>query len=274
MKAYKVFDKNWSCQGHSFRKGNKAINTVHKFNGEIELCSLGFHFSRKLVNCFDYKAFNFENKVAEIEVLGNIVGNKEDKECTNHFKIIRELQWDEVLIKCNLGKNNTGKLNSGDRNSGDRNSGYWNSGYWNSGDWNSGDSNSGDRNSGDRNSGDRNSGDWNGCNNETGYFNSKNPDKINIFNKPCKREIWENAEKPDFIYFELCIWIIWGNMTDKEKENDKDAFIRGGYLKTYTYQEAWQNAYRKATKEDIELLKKLPNFNKKIFKEITGISIK
>lgn len=36
---------------------------------------------------------------------------------------------------------------------------------------------------------------------------------------------------------------------------------------------AWREAYDKATKEDIELLKALPNFDADVFFEISGIRI-
>jgi hypothetical protein len=63
-------------------------------------------------------------------------------------------------------------------------------------------------------------------------------------------------------------------MADDEKKNNKDAFVTDGYLKTFTYKEAWANAYAKATKEDIILLKALPNWDASVFEEITGITVK
>jgi hypothetical protein len=184
----------------------------------------------------------------------------------------------------NSGDWNSGNWNSGNRNSGNWNSGNWNSGNWNSGNWNSGNKNSGNRNSGDwnsgysnsgySNSGNWNSGNWNSCNSETGYFNSKDDKYVRIFNKKCKKEVWENSIKPKFIYnIILTEWINFDKMTDEEKKNDPEAYFREGYLKKYTYNEAWRNAYDKATKEDIELLRALPNFNAKVFEEITGINI-
>jgi len=188
----------------------------------------------------------------------------------------------------NSGDRNSGDRNSGDRNSGDENSGYGNSGYGNSGDGNSGDRNSGDgnsgyrnsgnrnsgnRNSGDGNSGDRNSGSWNSCNFESGMFNSTISDKIRVFNKECLRKDWKNATKPNFIYFDLWQWISFNDMSEQEKIDHPKAFITDGYLKTFTYKEAWANSYAKASKEDIKLLKALPNFDADVFEEITGIKI-
>jgi hypothetical protein len=62
-------------------------------------------------------------------------------------------------------------------------------------------------------------------------------------------------------------------MTDEEKKGNKYAFVTSGYLKMFTYKEAWANAYKDATEEDIELLKALPNWDADVFEEITGIRI-
>lgn len=63
-------------------------------------------------------------------------------------------------------------------------------------------------------------------------------------------------------------------MTDDEKKNNPQAETTGGYLKTFDYKEAWRQAYDNADKKDIELLKALPNFDAKVFEEITGIKVK
>jgi len=293
MKGYKVFGSDWKCLGFQYEVGK-----TYRHDGEIGLCDAGFHFCESLADCFNYYSFDPQNKVAEIYASGKIKkGN--DKSVTETLKIVKELGWHEVLILVNSGKHNTGYRNSGDsnsgyRNSGDsnsgdsnsgdsnsghRNSGVWNSGVWNSGhrnsgDWNSGYRNSGDSNSGDSNSGDSNSGHWNKTNNETGFFNSEQSEYINVFNKKCLRSEWEDASKPSFIYFDLTIWIDFDNMSDNEKKNYPNTeTCGGGYLKSLEYKEAWRLAYGKATSEDIELLKALPNFDAKVFEEISGIKI-
>lgn len=174
----------------------------------------------------------------------------------------------------NSGHHNSGYYNSGDRNSGDLNSGYRNSGYYNSGYSNSGDHNSGDRNSGDSNSGDYNSGDYNSGQRNSGHFNSTSPDVIRVFNKDCLVSTWENSSKPDFIYkIELLYWVSEENLTDEEKKDDPNFYIRGGQLRTRSYKEAWKMAYDSASEEDLVLLKALPNFDKDVFLEITGIEV-
>jgi len=139
---------------------------------------------------------------------------------------------------------------------------------------NTGIENTGDRNSGDRNSGDWNSGDWNSGDRNSGNFNSTTPDTIRCFNKDVDSEIWEQADKPQFIYnVNPNIWVDESDMTDDEKKEFSKFHVRGGYLKTIEYKEAWKNAWDDATEEDKELLHKLPNFDAKVFEEITGINV-
>jgi len=298
MKAYKVFNSDWTCYGFQFEVGKE-----YKLDVNPIFCEVGFHFCQNPANCFKYYDFDPKNHVAEIEVLGIIVGTPEEKECSNHIKVVREITWLEVLQLVNTGANNTGLGNSGYSNSGDRNSGYRNSGYSNSGNRNSGYSNSGDRNSGyrnsgysnsgnrnsgysnsgdknsgdsnsgNRNSGNSNSGDFNACDFETGFFNSIQADVVRVFNKLCKSTVWENCNKPDFIYFNLCQWVSFNDMSDEEKTQYPKAFVCDGYLKTFDYKEAWQNSFKNASEYDIALLKALPNFDAAVFFEITGIKI-
>ena len=71
-------------------------------------------------------------------------------------------------------------------------------------------------------------------------------------------------------WFVLTEWIYWINMTAEEKDKHPQANITGGYLKTHDYKEAWS----KCPKEVLEQIKKLKNFDARVFKEITGIDIK
>lgn len=249
MKAYKVFDKNLKCRDFQYEIGKTYLLEDKKGNLlNPELCERGFHACEKVADCFSYYSFDPENRICEVELSGMILGQGQDKQCSNIIEIVREISWNEMLVLANTGKGCTGLKNSGDCNSGDWNSGYWNSGYCNSGDWNSGNRNS-------------------------GYFNNDTPSKINIFGKPTDREKWDNAEKPYFLFFNLTEWISFSNMTDQEKIDYPKAFVCDGYLKKYGYKEAFQKSFASATPNDIKLLKKLPNFNKDIFYDISGIKI-
>ena len=238
-KAYKVFEPDWICRNYDYKRNGNVIGEIYEMDGEIEICERGFHYCPKLVNCFNYYGFNSNNKVAEIEILGDIKDDGGDKEVTNKFKIIRELSWHEVLELVNVGSSNTGNGNSGN----------WNSGNGNSGDWNSGNRNS-------------------------GYLNTITPGSILVFNKECSRETWNKAIKPDFMYFNVLNKFIYiCDMTDEEKENNPDYETLGGYLRKITYKEAWKYSWNNADKENRKLVLKLPNFDNEIFKEITGIDV-
>ena len=245
-KGYKVFNPDFTCRNFKFKVGE-----TYKHNGEIEMCREGFHFCTKAQDCFRYYGFDGRNKIAEVEAVGKILTNDSDsKICTDKIKILRELSWQEVLVVCNSGTNNTGHRNSGDRNSGDRNSG---------------DMNSGDRNSGDMNSGDRNS----------GIFNTNKP-KLRLFNKDSDWSYsnWYNSDAFNVLEkkFILTVWVNESDMTDEEKTEHPEFYCQEGYLKEYSFIDACKNM--KLTEKEKNSFKKLPNFDAKIFKEITGIVIK
>ena len=282
MKGYKVFNKDWTCRGFQYEVGK----TYEMKEGPV-CCEIGFHFCGKLIDCFNCYRFDSENKVAEIEAMGAIdKGN--NKFCTNKIKIIRELTWHEVLDLVNAGKYNTGRgntgnknagdWNTGNKNAGDWNTGDWNTGNWNTGDWNTGNWNTGNKNTGNKNTGNKNTGDWNSTDFSTGCFNTKE-EKIRLFNKRSKWTYrdWKCSSARDLMCdcpHTKTVWINEKYMTDSEKEENSTWKRTGGYLKTIEVtnedkQKWWDNL----DDEEQEEIKSLPNFDKEIFKEITGIEV-
>ncbi len=171
------------------------------------------------------------------------------------------------LYNRNSGNRNSGNWNSGDRNTGNRNSGNCNSGNWNSGDRNSGNWNSGNWNSGDRNSGNGNSGIV------IGNFNSK--DIFYLFNQPCKKQEWEKANEVMYaIPFTLAEWVYSSQMTEEEKQQYPNHAVCDGFLRTYDYKKAWEIALGKVSMDVIQAIRKLKNFNNKVFMEITGVDLR
>ena len=170
VKGYKGFNQDLTCRGFQYEIGKK-----YKYNGEIELCSSGFHFCRKLQDVHQFYDLK-TSRICEIEADGKIEDDGIKSVCSR-ISIVRELSREEIDAAVNTGEGNTGLFNSGNRNSGNCNSGNRNSGDRNSGDYNSGDCNSGDYNSGYGNSGDcnsgyGNSGDCNSGDRNSGYGNS------------------------------------------------------------------------------------------------------
>jgi len=161
----------------------------------------------------------------------------------------------------NTGEDNSGNRNSGDRNSGNGNSGNGNSGYWNSGNGNSGNGNSGYWNSGYGNSSDR----------QSGIFNSTET-TVRMFNKEANLT-WDEIDHPHFAEFYLNKWVPESGMTTEEKKAEPEFPVQGGYLKTFTWEEAWANFWEDTSEENRQKFINLPNFDATIFKEITGIDV-
>ena len=129
------------------------------------------------------------------------------------------------------------------RNMYGNNSGYRNSGYYNSGDYNSG--------------------------TLMGHFCTEK--KYFLFDIPCtKEEADEVRNLGVYNYFNINEFIYENKMTTKEKKANPNYKGLGGYLKTIDYKQAW----KKVPKDIIDKIKKLKNFDKKKFKEITGLNIK
>ena len=255
VKGFKVFNPDWTCSPNG---NTKQYTCPGKFEEDITpiRCGRGMHFCKKAADCFNYYNFNPENKVAEVIAYGDIA-EEGDKCCTNKLEIVREIPWAELLEIVNMGKGCTGLCNSGNRNSGD----------WNSGDCNSGDCNSGNRNSGD----------WNKCSFSNGCFNTTTP-KIYLFNKPSEwtYEDWLNSEARyllNQIPGDVLEYIWLSDMTDEEKAAHPEAETTGGYLKVLDNSECAVIWWRGLSDRQKEIITAIPNFDKAIFKEITGIDV-
>ena len=310
IKGFKVFNPDWTCSPNG---NTKQYTCPGKFEEDVTpiRCGQGMHFCKVAADCFNYYSFNPDNHVAEVAAYGEVV-EEGDKCATNKLEIIREIPWAELLEMvntgkgcaglcnsgnrnsgdCNSGNRNSGDCNSGNRNSGNRNSGDWNSGNRNSGDWNSGDCNSGNRNSGDwnsgdwnsgdcnsgnRNSGNRNSGDWNNTNFSNGCFNTVEP-TIHLFNKPSSWTYrdWLNSEARylmNQIQGDILEWVYLSDMTDEEKAEHPEAETTGGYLKELDNSECAVIWWRSLNQRQKNVIMAIPNFDKAIFKEITGIDV-
>jgi hypothetical protein len=290
VKGFKVFNPDWTCNPNG-KPFQYAVGGTYEEDVKPMVCDRGFHFCEKAADCFNYYQFNPENKVAEVLALGE-VDTDGTKSCTNKIQIVREIPWAELLEivntgkgctgLCNSGNCNSGDWNSGDCNSGNCNSGDWNSGDWNSGNrnsgnWNSGNRNSGNRNSGNWNSGNRNSGDWNKCSFSNGCFNTVSP-KIYLFNKPSEwtYQDWLNSEARyllNQIPGDVLEYIYLSDMTDEEKAEHPEAETTGGYLKILDNSECAVIWWRGLSDRQKAVITAIPNFDKEIFKQITGIDV-
>ena len=136
------------------------------------------------------------------------------------------------------------------------NTGYRNTGDWNTGNWNTGYCNTGYRN--------------------TGIFCSDEPTQ-RLFNKPTNlmfdsEEIQKiigviNSVKP------ILTWIYSENMSEEEKKANPSHETTGGYLKKQDYQYCWIKSWQEFSQEQKDIILNAPNFDAKIFKDITGIDV-
>ena len=233
MKGYKVFNPDWTCRGFQYEVGQ-----TYKHDGKLDLCNSGFHFCRKASDCFKYYSFDSKNKVAEVEALG-FVESDDSKSVTDEIKIVREISWNELLDMVNEGKDCTGFCNTGDRNTGNHNTGDWNTG-----------------------------------NRNTGFFNTITP-SLFLFNKPTEltREkiLQLKGVKVLSWNYENNWWIYSQNMSEEEKAEHPEHEALGGYLKTVDYKTACAMMWDKLDEEEKQAVRDIPNFDSKVFEEITGI---
>ena len=244
LKGYKGFNEDMTCRGFKYEIGKEY---VHK--GPIEVCSSGFHFCKKIEDVQKFYDIEHNKILCEIEATGEVL--EEDEKCTtNKIKIIREIEKEEMYELANEGRNNTGLGNTGDSNTGDSNTGY-------------------------RNTGDSNTGDWNKTNRSAGVFCNTEP-KMVIFNKETDMtwKEWKNSEAYDILSKIIkSKWILYNDMTVKEKSEQKHAKTCGGYLKETKRKtgskEWWENLemYEKAT------IVQLPNFDLDIFNDIMEFKV-
>ena len=233
MEGYKVFEPDWTCMGFQYEVGKTFEEDVTP-----SCCNRGFHFCKELKDCFNYYSFNPDNKVAKVIALGEIDEESDDSKCcTNKIQIVEEISWEDVLRMVNLGKGNAGLCNSGN---------------WNSGDWNK-------------------------TNFSNGCFNTEEP-KIFLFNKPSDWTYrdWLNSDARyllNQIPRNVVDWIWSDNMTDEEKEQHPEYEVVGGYLKILDESECGQLWWDSLSERYKNIIKAMPNFDKEIFEDVTGIKI-
>ena len=230
IKGYKVFNPDWTCRGFQYKVGETFTH-----NGNIEMCGRGFHFCRKASDCFNYYNFNSNNKVAEVEAVG-LVETQGDKSVTDKIKIVREIEWQELLTIVNEGNDCTGLGNTGD---------------WNTGDWNS-------------------------TNFSTGFFNSEQQPiyMFNQPTNMQRNDICDLAGIQILNWnYENSWWIYTENMTIEEKAAHPEHETTGGYLKTVDFETACKMMWDRLDDKERDAVKAIPNFDVKIFAAITGISI-
>ena len=266
----KGMDKDMKCRGFQFEIG-KEYKIEHD-GKPLELCSdTVFHYCDNLQQVHEHYSCNEKelNRFFEIEVLGEEV--TDGQKCgSDHIKIVREITGNELAAMKGMENGNTGLFNTGNGNTGNGNTGSKNTGNKNTGDKNTGDGNTGYKNTGYGNTGYGNTGDG-----SNGVFCTEPDMNIRIFNRPSGMSLRDFYRSR---YYEaLCnapfMLTEWIPYTEEEKKADQEKEMIGGYLKEYTMKEAWANWWGEMSEEAKKIVQDIPNFDAKIFKEITGIEV-
>jgi hypothetical protein len=258
-KGYKVTNSDLTCNGYQFE-----LKKIHTQSGVLKICSNGFHFCSELNDCFNYYSFDPNNRVFEIIAYGDLDTNG-DKSCSLEIKLQKELSWIEVLNIVNTGAGNNGRMNAGSRNAGSRNAGNDNAGYYNAG----------SRNAGYYNAGSRNAGYYNAGNDNAGAFNNLQANYM-LFNKPSDWTYDNFINSTAFGYLQqvdTALWIPDYKMSEEEKKQYPYYITTGGYVRSIPYKEAFSNSWNNWNLQARQSFLDLPNFDKDIFKEITGIDV-
>ena len=152
----------------------------------------------------------------------------------------------------NTGNWSTGNCSTGNRSTGNRSTGSCSTGSCSTG----------SRSTGNFSTGDRSTGDWSTSNYSSGHFSTVDFSGFGCFDKPCTLAEWRNLDKPYCLYFKLTEW------------REDESLPAGGKLIVHDYKKAFTASMEKASKEEIEMIKALPNFDAKKFYEISGFMIK
>jgi YD repeat-containing protein len=90
MKAYKATNKDMTCNDFQYELGKEFVH-----DGELKLCSSGFHFCKRLEDIDSFYPFgNSDNRFFEIEIPEDAIVMDDlvfGKSVTNKIKFIREL---------------------------------------------------------------------------------------------------------------------------------------------------------------------------------------
>ena len=92
VKGFKGFNEDLTCRGFQYE-----IGKTYKYNGEVELCSSGFHFCRKLKDVHQF--YNLKtSRICEIVADGKIIDD-DKKSVGSRMRIVREISREEKRLR-------------------------------------------------------------------------------------------------------------------------------------------------------------------------------
>lgn len=242
--GYKRFYFDWAAPSWD-RKQCTCPGTLEE-DVDFSDPSAGILFSKDVLTCVESPYFDITDHIAEVIAYGEVY-ERGNVYVTDKLEIVREIPWGELMTIANAGKECTGLKNTGNRDSGN-----WNSGNWNTGDWNKASYS-------------------NGC------FNTVEP-KIYLFNKPSDwtYKDWACSEANALlrqIPWKELEFVPLSKMSDDEIKKHPEAGTTGGYLRKSDDSNSAVEWWRNLSEKDKKVIVAIPNFDKQIFEEITGIDI-
>ena len=126
MTGYKATDKDMKCRGYQYE-----IGKWYEHDGDLDMCSAGFHFCKHLPGVWAYyndpttRVFEVE---AEEVLADEAPRGADEKLVCRKIRLVKEVTPGADKDASGNGNRNSGNRNSGNGNSGDRNSGDGNSG--------------------------------------------------------------------------------------------------------------------------------------------------
>jgi len=118
IKGFKATSKAMKCLDHQFK-----IGEWYETDGEIELCSNGFHFCPHMSGVWSY--YPTDSRVFEVEAEMVLIDYHAGAELKYSAKRIRLVKEVKIGGYSNTGDRNTGNSNTGDWNATDRCSGMF-----------------------------------------------------------------------------------------------------------------------------------------------------
>ena len=97
-----------------------------------------------------------------------------------------------------------------------------------------------------------------------------------VFNEDWTCRDWANSDARYILNNmptdDIC-WVYSEDMTDEEKEKHPEHETTGGFLRTRSKSSERQTWWKRLDEHRKKEVKSIPNFDAKIFKEITGIEV-
>jgi len=96
VSGYKIFDPNWKCKDFQYKVGEVA---ELKADQPLRMCSSGFHFCKRAIDCLIYYPLSCSFKFAKVKAVGSVIEEK-TKCATDKLLVEEELTLEQFAEMC------------------------------------------------------------------------------------------------------------------------------------------------------------------------------